>query len=258
MAGKFTLETSLEDLILSPPNGVSLRLHRLYWDGNWRRSSNDDYTPPRTIGDLCQMTAPQIRRRCKEVGNKSLRELADLLVAHGFSLREHGRPRKTDHVEAVTPLRDTTLSTRAILAAHRVLRAKTVGDLVERVRGGRPAGLTNDAIWTEITTKIARYGLLEEVPSPLESAIVALVRQLEEEWNEETAAVVADWCEEHGLSGAARHLRRDPNDPNRSDAGPNAYTRASIEALACCLGISMIPVRVHWTKDWLPENEARP
>lgn len=252
MAGKFTLETTLDEFINSPPNGVSLRLHRLYWDGNWRRSSNDDYTPPQTIGDLCQMTAPQIRRRCYEVGNKSLRELSDLLAEHGFSLREeHGRHRKLDHVEPSTPLRNTSLSTRAILAANRVLHAKTVGDLTAKIRGGRrPAGLT-DGIWTEITTKMAGYGLLDEVTSPFHySAIVALVRQLQEQWNEEAASVVADWCEERGLLGAALYLRCDPNRP-----GPNAYTRASIEALACCLGISMIPVRVHWAKDWLPAAE---
>lgn len=68
-----------------------------------------------------------------------------------------------------------------------------------------------------------------------------LARSLRKGWDPDKAYVLADWCEEHGLSGLARSLRK----------GPSAETRARIDALAACFGDSTA-VMVHWEKGWLP------
>lgn len=58
---------------------------------------------------------------------------------------------------------------------------------------------------------------------PIHKLVAALVKR----WDGETAAVVADWCEEHELVGAALKLRE----------GPSLYCRAVIEALASCMAL---------------------
>lgn len=70
-----------------------------------------------------------------------------------------------------------------------------------------------------------------------------LLLSLHEEWNNDKALVLADWCEEHGLIGAASSLR----------AGPSAEARGRIEALCICVFANHEPSRlIHWQLEWLP------
>lgn len=70
-----------------------------------------------------------------------------------------------------------------------------------------------------------------------------LARSLSNTWNAEKAAVLADWCEEHQLTAAARQLRK----------GPSAKARAMAEHLAAVMGVGSFPVRVFWELEWLTQ-----
>lgn len=76
----------------------------------------------------------------------------------------------------------------------------------------------------------------EDLPSLPPVALI--VANLTGRWDKEEALVVADWCEGHGMYGAARELRK----------GPSAECRAMCHVLATCFGIGKASQR----GDWLP------
>ena len=71
-----------------------------------------------------------------------------------------------------------------------------------------------------------------------------LVVGLQRSWDPDQAFVLADWCEEHGLDGAAWGLRH----------GPSAEARAVIDSLAVCMGFASPVRRVDWSDEWLGEQ----
>lgn len=66
------------------------------------------------------------------------------------------------------------------------------------------------------------------------------------QWDSAKAAVLADWCEERGLTGVSEELRR----------GPSAACRASVGALAACLGVHVLPVLKYWRAGWFRDKEG--
>lgn len=70
--------------------------------------------------------------------------------------------------------------------------------------------------------------------------VVGLIRA----WDPEEALVLADWCEEHGLDGAAWGLRH----------GPSAEARAVVDSLATCMGLAAPIARADWSDQWLGEQ----
>ena len=234
---RFTLETPLAEFFRA--TGASSRLSQIHEGNPLSRyiAPNAGQARPQTIGELCRCRVRDLKQY--NLGKKSFRELRDLLIAHGFDPLLDDDVRQERPVGLTTKLKGTGLSTRAVLAAQRHLRVRTMGELANVIRAGRPAEFMDDGIWEEIVTKLRSYHLVDgDVPGlGGDAPMVALTRSLLKRWDVAEGIVLADWCEEHGLVGAAYHLRHEPS----------AATRAIIEALACCFGLQMIHVRSGWT-----------
>ena len=231
---RFTLDTPLAEFFRA--TGASSRLSQIHEGDNVSR--REGQSRPQTIGELCRYRVRDLKQY--NLGKKSFRELRDLLAAHGFHFLPFDDELQEERpVGLTTLLKGTGLSTRAILAAHRHLGVRTMGELANVIRAGRPAEFMDDGIWEEIVTKLRSYHLVDgDVPGlGGDAPMVALTRSLLKRWDVAEGNVLADWCEEHGLAGAAYHLRHEPS----------AATRAIIEALACCFGLQMIHVRSGWT-----------
>lgn len=76
----------------------------------------------------------------------------------------------------------------------------------------------------------------------------SLARALHKKWDFVRAVVLVDWCEERGLFGVSKAIRK----------GPSANTRAKIEALYSCLSVKQVgSVMTFWRLDWLPGHEMK-
>lgn len=79
-----------------------------------------------------------------------------------------------------------------------------------------------------------------EMGAPSLPPVALILANLTVRWDDEEASVAADWCEGHGMYGAAGELRK----------GPSAECRAMCHALAACFGRAKAIQRGDWPQNW--------
>ena len=164
------------------------------------------------------MTAPV--RPLVEILDRPLYDLVDLPVRVSNAVaRIRGRSRRELVVGDVWPS----------MTYETLVRFRNIG------RKSLPAACT--------AFENAGVPLIVEADHPLFAIIAApwrvaegiehLVGELLQAWSTDSAMVVADWCEERSLRGAAQMLRR----------GPYPQTRVALAGLALGLGVELAIIR---------------
>lgn len=126
------------------------------------------------------------------------------------------------------------------------LASMTAEDLL-RIHGIGPTKLAH----IRQRLELHGYRLEDDEPRKLAPSVYqhpahALVDALSQRYNAHDAEILADWCEERSLDGAAAALR----------AGPSAACRAQIEALAVTMGVRAPSTLVWWRRGWHPVEVA--